>query len=235
MALELLELQSEDDGDEVLPKGNWLPLNSKRVTTTHLQLIAQSLGLPTGMATEELRQLVDGKLLGMEHEPRSVQLVVQETTKIELRLLLVDESGVFVRCGPVMRDKQPDHGDSASEAAYQQVSPQLQDLRAQLEASHRQLEEACMVRAEDQERLQKLEQQVVAEKQRAVEAESRLEAASSSQEELTKLKTELQAEKSKVKQIWRRSCQQLADHDAVVAGKDAEIATLKARLQRLQV
>ena len=180
MALELSELQSEDYVDEVLPKGNWLLLNSKTVTTAHLQMVAQSLGLPTGLAIEELCQLVDSKLLGMEHEPRSVQLVVQETTKIELRLLLMDESSVFVRYGPVMRDKQPDYGDGASEATYQQMSPQLQDLWVPLEASHRQLEEACMVRAEDWERLQKLEQQVAAEKQRAVEAESRLEAASGS-------------------------------------------------------
>ncbi len=38
-----------------------------------------------------------------------------------------------------------------------------------------------------------------------------------------------------MKQIWCRTCQQLADHDEVVASKEAEIANLKVQLHRVQM
>ncbi len=87
-----------------LHDGRWLPLNSRRVTAEYLHLMAQSLGLPTSLAAEGLRQQVEGKLMDMDHEPRNVQVVVQERTKVELLLLLVDDTGVFVRCGPAVRE-----------------------------------------------------------------------------------------------------------------------------------
>ncbi len=49
------------------------------------------------------------------------------------------------------------------------------------------------------------------------------------------MQAELSAEKSKMKQLWRRSCQQLADHEAVVASKEAEVSTLRAELQRIRM
>ncbi len=70
----------------------WLPLNSRRLTKSHLQLIAETLGL---------YQQIEGKLLQMQHEPGNVQVSVEETTKTELRLSLEDESGVFQTCGPI--------------------------------------------------------------------------------------------------------------------------------------
>ncbi len=100
---------------EVLPEGRWLPLNSRRVTTAYLQLVAQSLGLPTGMSAEELRQQVEGKLLTMEHEPHNVQVVVQERSRVELHLLLVDEAGVFVESEPVIQDGDPQQESAVKE------------------------------------------------------------------------------------------------------------------------
>ncbi len=127
---------------EVLPEGRWLPLNSRRVTTAYLQLVAQSLGLPTGMSAEELRQQVEGRLLTMEHEPRNVQVIVQERSRVELRLLLVDKAGVFVESEPVIRDgdRQQESAVKECEELQEQMRQQSEEQAAQVEDSYRQLE-----------------------------------------------------------------------------------------------
>ncbi len=73
----------ETEEHEIL-EGRWLPLNSRRLNAGHLQLLAETLGLPTGMSTEELRQVIDGKLTDMEHDSRNVQVVIQGTARTEL-------------------------------------------------------------------------------------------------------------------------------------------------------
>ena len=40
-----------------------LPLNSRRLTTNHLRCLAAELELPTEASADELRQMIDGKLL----------------------------------------------------------------------------------------------------------------------------------------------------------------------------
>ncbi len=96
---------SDDGGmeDEIL-KGRWLPLNSRRLNAGHLHLLAETLGLPTGMSNDELRQVIDGKLADMKHDPKNVQVVIQEAARTELHIRLVDESGVFQKCEPVLQD-----------------------------------------------------------------------------------------------------------------------------------
>ncbi len=47
-----------------------------------------------------------------------------------------------------------------------------------------------------------------------------------------KLRQALQPEKTCVKQLWGRNCQQLAEHEAVLTEKAEEIATLKDALHR---
>ncbi len=93
---------TDTDGDLQVHGGTWLPLNSRRLTKSHLQLIADTFGLPVNLSKEELRQQVDGKLIEMQREPGHVQVVLQETIKTELRMSLVDDSGVFETCGPTV-------------------------------------------------------------------------------------------------------------------------------------
>ncbi len=65
-----------------------------------MQLLAETLGLPTAMSSEELRQVIDGKLADMKHNPRNVQVAaIQEVARTELHIRLVDESGVFQNAG----------------------------------------------------------------------------------------------------------------------------------------
>ena len=55
-----------------------LLLDSKRLKTVQLQRLARGLSIPTSASGNELCQLIDGKLEGMETEPRNVQVVILE-------------------------------------------------------------------------------------------------------------------------------------------------------------
>ena len=70
------------DGQEQLevsnvrsPRGNIMPMNSKRLTKTYLSRIAEKLELPAKASAEETRQIIEGKLLEMGKEPHNVQIV----------------------------------------------------------------------------------------------------------------------------------------------------------------
>ena len=53
------------------------PLNSRRLTAEILSRIARALDLPTTASVEETRQLIEG-MLGEEHEPRNVQVELEQ-------------------------------------------------------------------------------------------------------------------------------------------------------------
>lgn len=83
-----------------IPEGQVLPLNSRRLVAEHVKAIATSMGLSTRASTDEVRQMVDGRLSEDGREPRNVQVVVQEPregtdSEIVVHLFLVDETGVF--------------------------------------------------------------------------------------------------------------------------------------------
>ena len=61
MSSEPGEIESEENPHE-LPRGRVLPLNSKRLTSTHLKQVAEKLKLPTTGSADQIRQLIEGKL-----------------------------------------------------------------------------------------------------------------------------------------------------------------------------
>ncbi len=52
-----------------------------------------------------------------------------------------------------------------------------------------------------------------------------------SEEDISQLSTSLQAEKARVKQLWKKNCEQLAEHEVATASKDAEITRLTTVLR----
>ena len=78
-------------GHEDFPEGRTYPLNSKRLISGQLQALAKILGLPGGASMEETRQLIEGKLIELGHEPRNVQVIVKEDKQI----FLVDDKGII--------------------------------------------------------------------------------------------------------------------------------------------
>ena len=51
-----------------LPVGRVLPLSSRRMMATHIKAIAGSMKLPTKTSTDEVRQLIEGKLYEEGHD-----------------------------------------------------------------------------------------------------------------------------------------------------------------------
>ena len=54
-----------------------MPLNSRRLTAGHLRRLAAALDVPTGASTDELRQVIDGKLAEEGRETQNIQVVLE--------------------------------------------------------------------------------------------------------------------------------------------------------------
>ena len=107
-----LEPHSEaaDDVGTMFPTGKTYPLNSKRIVADQIFEIATLLDLPGGASVAETRQLTEGRLLELGHEPRNVQVIIQveDDAKDSRRIFLVDESGVIRGSGkPISHPPSP--------------------------------------------------------------------------------------------------------------------------------
>ena len=72
-----------------------LPLNSKRLTANHLRRLAAELEIATSASTDELRQMIDGKLSEAGRQALNVQAVLsssQPTSEFSLE----DAEGKFL-------------------------------------------------------------------------------------------------------------------------------------------
>ena len=91
--------------DIILADARRYPLNSKRLTAAH-ESIADALGLPkSSSSTDELRQMIDGKLADLHRESQNVQVAVLEESGIQIRLYLLDASGIFSQAQPFFRSQ----------------------------------------------------------------------------------------------------------------------------------
>ena len=82
----------------VLPRGKRIPLNSRKLTVTHLKQIAKAMELPTVGSADELRQQIEVKLTSQEGcEVNTVQVIVQEKFQIETQLFSCDSMCAVVR------------------------------------------------------------------------------------------------------------------------------------------
>jgi hypothetical protein len=213
----------EREGSHVgsgIPEGRVLPLNSRRLVAEYVKAIATSLGLSTRASTDE------GKLSESEHEPRNVQVVIQEpeagTESTNLvHLFLVDEAGVFKEIeterGHVRREARTDSGTAAAHAQ--------QDA----EASREQTSERDEQEEYEEEELDEVRSEL---QQKTAQLESVTQQLSEAVTEIEHMKRELPQEKERYKQLWRMSCANLVEHDAALAAKDDEITSLRRQLSR---
>ena len=72
------------------------PFNSKRLQLHHIQLIAESLCLPTTASASDLSVMIGGKLCENNHDPSNTQIVITQSEEGE-ELSLQDMDGVFLR------------------------------------------------------------------------------------------------------------------------------------------
>ena len=98
-------MDERENGEQpILPRGRVLPLNSRRLTAVHVRQSAKAMGVPTEVATDEVRQMIEGKLAEDEREPRNVEVVMMG----EASLALWDDNGEFLRAEPEeQRDDEP--------------------------------------------------------------------------------------------------------------------------------
>lgn len=197
-------------GDEDLPRGKLLPLNSRRLTAAHLKSIADSLGLPTTGSTDQIRQLIEGKLQE-EHEVSNVQVVVQETSTVSVQLSLVDEDGVFHSTTPYQKGAGESLGRDQLELKLAESVRKSEELETELLQNREQLKQ-------DKETIAQLTEQLLA------------ATTESSTEEIEVLRAELNKEKAKAKRMWKLNCEQAAEQENLLAEKDEEIAELKRKL-----
>lgn len=94
--------------------GRSLPLNSKKLTSLLLQRLARRLDVPDAAPPEELRQAIKDKLSEMGHEPKTVQVCLQETGH-GIRIGLQDAEGIFYDIAPEDPDGDPSHEEDRPE------------------------------------------------------------------------------------------------------------------------
>ena len=72
-----------------------MPLNSKNVNVVLLKQLTKGLGVSETDLPDELRQSIKEKLSEMGHEPRTIQVHLEETTH-GMRIAQQDTDGIFL-------------------------------------------------------------------------------------------------------------------------------------------
>ena len=114
-----------------------LPLNSKRLTKSHLRRLANQLDVPTGASADEIRQMIDGKLSEAGRNAMNIQVVLV-TAHPDSKFSLEDEEGKFltVQAGDVEDDDSPQSEYSES---GDDTNVELDSLKEENRALHDQV------------------------------------------------------------------------------------------------
>ena len=83
---------TDADSEDEWPKGTVYPINSKRIVVEQLRRLARILDVSADGSLDTLRQVIEGKLIQLDHEPRNMQVIVSSE---DARLYLVDDAGVI--------------------------------------------------------------------------------------------------------------------------------------------
>ncbi len=81
----------------------------KKLTVALLKQLAGDLEVPATASSDEIRQLIEGKLSELGHDSRNVQVLVQDTGS-GTHLGLQDGHRVFLEVEPVSTEDVPSHG-----------------------------------------------------------------------------------------------------------------------------
>ena len=204
-----------------LPRGDVYALNSRRLNATQLQGIAESLELPQGGSISTIRQLIEGKLIEMEHEPKNVQVILQGKGKDDYKLFLVDDNGI-ISSFTHTRDhyehviSQPVGMNVSIESS---VAPRETDSK--LECLQRELEMQSEELTSIREQLHMVQLALEEEKQKSLDHVERIK----------ELQQSLAKERQKAKRFWREKCDQQLAHEDALEKKDDEINRLSRQLQ----
>ena len=139
------------------PLHNVVPLNSKRLMTVLLKQLAGVLEVPTTASSDDLRQLITGKLEELGREPMNVQVTLQSTAH-GTHLTLRDAEGEFL-------DAEPQEKESSSEEEAEK-SGEGSGSAGDVESLQRELREASAEKEALQSEVSSLKEELQRAKQR---------------------------------------------------------------------
>ena len=231
--------------DGSFPRGGGsktVPLNSRRLTAKILRSLAAGLDIPTSASNEELRQMIEGKLLEQEREPRDVQVVIMAaaTEGTGASPELQDEDGVFleVESSPTTKAGGPGDGEHEEDARSLEGRERADTLASVTHDPLAGVEEGRGSGSDTSELMAELDRLAAELEEYHTEMEELLESERSAtarvkeekQAEIDKLRGEVREAKRRLKEAWRMNCEQLLLHDEELAASAAEIAELKSKL-----
>ena len=194
------------------PRGRRVPLNSRRLTAVHLRQVGRALDLPTSGSADEVRQLIEGKLA--DRDAQNVQVMVDETLRMQTMIWLVDSEGPFLQTDPSYRDSP---GSSERDQECRKLREQNGELHERLADLQSQSEEQGRMVAQLETELESL--RGVSSDELAAEVE--------------RVKAELVEEREKRRQLWQTTCQQVAEQDRLLSTKEDELLALRTQLASL--
>ena len=100
--------EAEPTEGRVAKAGRPMPLNSKKLTGILLRQLARGLQIENtaGTSVAELRQLVEGQVEDLGHEPRQTQVVLTEVEH-GVKVCLRDADGTFLTVEPLLDATEP--------------------------------------------------------------------------------------------------------------------------------
>ena len=158
------ETAKPDDRVEI-PRGGHVPLNSKRLTAAYLRRLAGALEIPTSASSEELRQLIAGKLEEMEREPMNVQVGLRKTDR-GVHLTLRDVDGIILEVDPSPPEAGTEREHATSEEEEEESNPPTEEGVDSLREALRQAKEESEAY---QSKVNQLQEELVKEKARVKE------------------------------------------------------------------
>ena len=202
--------------EERLPEGAIYPLNSKKIVVSQLRRLASMLELPSEGTSATLRQVIEGKLVELGHEPRNTQVIV---ASVDSTLYLVDESGII---GQESEHVSPENLNTNNNS---HVINDIETLRGQLREARLEIEGLRGRVHERDETLAGLR----------AELETANAGLQDARAEAETLRREVKTQTAKAKRFWAQKCEQLLAQEAIVEEKDAEITRLQAQISSCSV
>ena len=170
------------------------------------------LELPSEGTAATLRQLIEGKLVELEYEPRNVQVVVANANS---KLYLVNESEIL---------KQESEHVSREDFYTHNNNNNISHVTTDIESLQGELREARLEDKGLRERVRERDETLAALR---VELETANAGLNEAHAEIETLRREVKVQTAKAKRFWTQKCEQLLTHKTVVEEKDVEIARLQ--------
>ena len=119
--------------------GKRLPLNSRRLKTTHLRQIRKALDLPTLASVDKIHGLIEGKLAESGRQPMNVQVTIGDDSSLTLSY----EDGAFLSVkAPEREHKSPSPRDVDDLPDDSTLETQLRLAESNLSQCEEKLKEA---------------------------------------------------------------------------------------------